>query len=111
MLGDSSLISTSQVTDCLNRGWIVVAPNHRLCPQVDISDGPLMDVRDCLGWVFAHGQDGEGQGQALEGFLKARGLEGYAVDRERVMGFGTSSKGMLALGLVCHLSWGLLMSC
>lgn len=104
MLGDSSLISTSQVTDCLNRGWIVVAPNHRLCPQVDISDGPLMDVRDCLGWVFAHGQ-------GLEGFLKTRGLEGYAVDRERVMGFGTSSGGMLALSLVCHLSWGLLMSC
>lgn len=108
MLGDSSLISTPQVTDCLKRGWIVVAPNHRLCPQVDIRDGPLMDVRDCLGWVYAHVQNGEGQG--LEGFLKERGLEGYAVDRERVMGFGTSSGGMLALGLVCHLSWRLWLS-
>lgn len=93
MLGDSRMISIPQVTDCLSREWIVVVPNHRLCPQVDIRDGPLCDVRDCLEWVY----DGDG----LEGFLQSKpGLEGYRVDRERVMAFGTSSGGMLALGLV-----------
>ena len=93
MLGDSRMISIPQVNDCLSRGWIVVVPNHRLCPQVDIRDGPLCDVRDCLEWVY----DSNG----LEGFLQStQGLEGYRVDRERVMAFGTSSGGMLALGLV-----------
>ena len=93
MLGDSRMISIPQVTDCLSRGWIVVVPTHRLCPQVDIRDRPLCDVRNCLEWVY----DGDG----LEGFLQSTpGLEGYRGDRERVMAFGTSSGGMLALGLV-----------
>lgn len=90
MLGDSRMVSLPQVTDCVSRGWIVVVPNHRLCPQVDIYDGPLRDIRDCLEWVYA--EDG------LDVVLKTQG--GYQVDREKVMAFGTSSGGMLALGLV-----------
>lgn len=93
MLGDSRMVSIPQVTDCVNRGWIVVVPNHRLCPQVDIYDGPLRDIRDCLEWVYA--EDG------LDEFLKTQGE--YQVDREKVMAFGTSSGGMLALGLVSIL--------
>ena len=93
MLGDSRMISIPQVNDCLSRGWIVVVPNHRLCPQVNIRDGPLRDVRDCLEWVYA--DDG------LDGFLhSSEEGKGYAVDREKVMAFGTSSGGMLACGLV-----------
>lgn len=91
MLGDSRMVSIPQVTDCVNRGWIVVVPNHRLCPQVDIYNGPLRDIRDCLEWVYA--EDG------LEGVLKGQQGE-YRVDREKIMAFGTSSGGMLALGLV-----------
>lgn len=47
---------------------------------MDIRDGPLRDIRDCLGWVYA--DDG------LEGFLASQGgsLGNYGVDRERVMG-------------------------
>lgn len=93
MLGDSCMISIPQVNDCLSRGWIVVVPNHRLCPQVNIRDGPLRDVRDCLEWIYS--DDG------LGGFLREseEGKE-YAVDKEKVMAFGTSSGGMLACGLV-----------
>lgn len=96
MLGDSRMISMPQVDDCLARGWIVVVPNHRLCPQLNIRDGPLRDVRDCLEWVYAN--DG------LDGFLHSKEeAKGYRVDRDRVMAFGTSWGGMLALGLVIPL--------
>ena len=99
MLGDSRMISMPQVADCLQRGWIVVAPNHRLCPQLDIRDGPLTDIRDCLAWVYAGG----GGGGGLGGFLESNSGN-YRVDAQRVMAFGTSSGGMLALGLVSYHS-------
>lgn len=91
MLGHSSLISLAQVSDCLSRGWIVVAPNHRLCPQVNILEGPVQDCRDFLGWVY---------GGKLDAFLQDQGKTEYSVDQERVMAFGTSSGGLIALALV-----------
>lgn len=91
------MISIPQVYDCLSRGWIVVVPNHRLCPQVNIRDGPLRDVRDCLEWVYA--DDG------LDKILReSEEGKGHAVDKGKVMAFGTSSGGMLACGLVGLLS-------
>lgn len=93
MLGDSRMVSIPQVNDCLSCGWVVVAPNHRLCPQVNIRDGPLRDVRDCLEWIYS--DDG------LDRFLReSEEGKAYAVDKEKVMAFGTSSGGMLACGLV-----------
>ncbi|KAL4961247.1 Alpha/Beta hydrolase protein [Aspergillus stella-maris] len=104
MLGQSGLISLPQVAECLRRGWIVVSPNHRLCPGVDVTE--LMgDVRDLLAWCYGsfecEGVDGRG---GLDGFLaeqEKNGKEGrrYRVDRERVMVMGTSSGGFLALAM------------
>ncbi|KAH8431133.1 uncharacterized protein LDX57_008794 [Aspergillus melleus] len=115
MLGHSSLISLAQVDECLARGWIVVAPNHRLCPQVSIAEGPVRDCRDLLEWVYSDGIRGGG----LDGFLAevsspsdtghvAGGGQGageeqckrvWQVDKEKVMAMGTSSGGFLALAL------------
>lgn len=50
-MGSSRIISFDEVEDCLSRGWIVVVPEFRLCPQVDILSGPVTDVRDCLSWI------------------------------------------------------------
>ncbi|RHZ45151.1 uncharacterized protein CDV56_104287 [Aspergillus thermomutatus] len=52
MLGHSRMVSMPQIQDCLDRGWIVLVPNHRLCPQVDILEGPMTDCRDLLRWVY-----------------------------------------------------------
>ncbi|XHG09088.1 hypothetical protein AWENTII_012171 [Aspergillus wentii] len=91
MLSYSGMVSMPQITDCLNRGWIVVVPNHRLCPQVNILDGPVQDCRDLLNWVYEGG---------LESYLSStEGGRGYELDLERVVAFGTSSGGMLALCL------------
>lgn len=78
-----------QVTDCLERGWIVLVPNHRLCPGVNLLEGPMQDIRDLLSW--AHGGH-------LDAVLQKRG---YSADLDNMAAFGTSSGGTLALGLVC----------
>ncbi|OKP14959.1 hypothetical protein PENSUB_4304 [Penicillium subrubescens] len=88
MLGHSRMVSLPQVNDCLERGWIVLVPNHRLCPGVNMLEGPMQDIRDLLTWVY-HGH--------LDAVLKEQGA--YRADLENVAAFGTSSGGHLALGL------------
>ncbi|OGM39801.1 hypothetical protein ABOM_011558 [Aspergillus bombycis] len=95
MLGNSRMVSIPQIEHCLSRNWIVVVPNHRLCPGVNILEGPVEDCRDLLAWVY----DG-----SLEGFLRDQGVETMRVDTEKVMAFGTSSGGFLALSLISVLS-------
>ncbi|GJC87300.1 non-reducing polyketide synthase andM [Colletotrichum liriopes] len=71
------MVNKDQIADCLGRGWIVLVPNHRLCPQVSLLDGPMRDCRDLLGWVY----DGE-----LQKVLDIRQEGSYAVDNDH--GFG-----------------------
>ena len=52
MLGHSRMVSFSQIEDCLERGWIVVVPNPRLCPGVNLLNGPMEDIRDLLSWIY-----------------------------------------------------------
>ena len=91
MLGHSRMVSMPQITDCLERGWIVLVPNHRLCPGVDLLEGPMQDIRDLLAWVY----DGH-----LDAVLQEQGP--YSADLDNVAAFGTSSGGHLAMSLVCH---------
>ncbi|KAH6638672.1 Alpha/Beta hydrolase protein [Truncatella angustata] len=90
MLGASGMVNKDQVEDCLNRGWIVLVPNHRLCPQVNLLEGPMKDIRDLLAWIH----DG---GLQKELSILERG--DYKVDLDYVFAFGTSSGGTLALSL------------
>ncbi|KAF4343805.1 hypothetical protein FBEOM_2239 [Fusarium beomiforme] len=90
MLGSSKMVNKDQVSDCLSRGWIVLAPNHRLCPQVNLLEGPMQDCRDLLAWVH----DG-GLGKALHENTGST----LVPDLYHVFAFGTSSGGHLALGL------------
>ncbi|KAH6856159.1 Alpha/Beta hydrolase protein [Chaetomium sp. MPI-CAGE-AT-0009] len=90
MLGSSAMVNKDQVQDCLNRGWIVLAPNHRLCPQVDLFDGPMRDCRDLLDWIHDGG---------LQRAIAAETTDPYPLDLDHVFAFGTSSGGTLALTL------------
>jgi acetyl esterase/lipase len=91
MLGSSKMVNQDQVQDCLRRGWIVVAPNHRLCPQVTLLEGPMQDCRDLLAWIY------EGR---LEHSIAVSGQRTFQLDLDHVFAFGTSSGGTLALSLV-----------
>ncbi|RKK80203.1 hypothetical protein BFJ69_g4393 [Fusarium oxysporum] len=89
MLGSSKMVNKDQVSDCLSRGWIVLAPNHRLCPQVNLFEGPMQDCRDLLAWVYDGG---------LETPLRNAGSI-LVPDLDHVFAFGTSSGGHLSLCL------------
>lgn len=91
MLGSSRMVNMDQIRDCLGRGWVVLAPNHRLCPQVDLLEGPMQDCRDLLSWVYEGG---------LERAISAQLKEPPLLDLDHVFAFGTSSGGTLALSLV-----------
>ena len=91
MLGSSKMVNLDQVQDCLDRGWIVLAPNHRLCPQVNLLEGPIQDCRDLLNWVYEGG---------LQKFIEGSSVSTRKLDLEHVFAFGTSSGGTLALSLV-----------
>ncbi|KAH7090699.1 Alpha/Beta hydrolase protein [Paraphoma chrysanthemicola] len=86
MLGSASINNTDQIADCIERGWIVMAIEHRLCPGVNVLEGPMADVRDALAF-------------AQEGGLAKALVETWTgtVDSKRVMVMGTSSGGHLAL--------------
>ncbi|KAH9865215.1 hypothetical protein IAQ61_009162 [Plenodomus lingam] len=94
MLGHAGLNNKDQIQDCLDRGWIVLALEHRLCPGVDMLEGPVTDVRDALAWVYEGGL-----GAVLEGerVRMGEGWWGGEVDVQRVVVMGTSSGGHLAL--------------
>jgi acetyl esterase/lipase len=89
MLGNSRMNSNLQITDCLSRGWIVVAPNHRLCPQVDVLEGPISDCRRLWQWIHAGN---------LDALLGEHGHK-ITVDRSRMVVIGTSAGGMIAYSL------------
>jgi acetyl esterase/lipase len=92
MLGSSKMVNKDQIQDCLDRGWVVVAANHRLCPQVDLLQGPIADCRDLLAWIH-HGGLEEAISRELEYGIKP------LLDLDHVFAFGTSSGGTLALCL------------
>ena len=96
MLGSSDMVNKNQVQDCLDRGMIVLAPNHRLCPQVDLMEGPMRDCRDCLDWIHNGG---------LHRAVSSETSNPYPLDLDHVFAFGTSSGGTLALGLVSFMSF------
>lgn len=87
------MVNKDQIADCLSRGWITVSLEHRLCPQVNILEGPITDCRDALAWVY----DDDGLNAELS---KNESTSGFTVDKDRVIAFGTSSGGAIALALV-----------
>ena len=91
-LGHSAMVSADQVQDMLERGWVVVSLEHRLCPQVSIVDGPIADARSCLNWVL------DGSLEKELGEVEASSM--FKVDYKRIVAVGTSSGGTLALALV-----------
>lgn len=96
MLGAREMVNPDQIRDCTDRGWIVVVPNHRLCPQVNILEGPMQDCRDLLAWIYDGGLDKSLQERAS--------TAPFHCDLDHVFAFGTSSGGHLALSLVLNHS-------
>ena len=80
-------IRPAQTRLLLERGFLPVSLDHRLCPEVSLAEGPMVDVCDALFWAR----------NTLPNLqLKRSGLE---IDGSRVVVVGWSSGGQLAMSL------------
>ncbi|KIL87889.1 hypothetical protein FAVG1_08770 [Fusarium avenaceum] len=94
MLGHAGMNNADQIQYCLDLGWIVLSAEYRLCPAVDLLEGPITDARDILRWS---------QNGGLSRVLKELGPKECPMpDPQRVMAMGASAGGSLAL---C-MAWG-----
>ncbi|KAI0862679.1 BcPKS19, polyketide synthase [Xylaria cubensis] len=80
-------IRPAQTRHLLEKGFLPVSLDHRLCPEVSLSEGPMVDVCDALHWArhtLPHIDSGR---------------PGLRIDGERVVVVGWSSGGQLAMSL------------
>ncbi|OJI96474.1 hypothetical protein ASPVEDRAFT_98181, partial [Aspergillus versicolor CBS 583.65] len=89
LMGHPVMNPKAQIEDSLERGWVVLAPDHRLCPQVNILEGPMGDIRSLHAWVH----DGH-----LDQELQARSFP-LAIDKRKIIATGSASGGHACLGL------------
>ena len=88
VMGSTAMIPKNQIINLIRMGFVVVAPEYRLCPQVSLYDGPIQDAKEVYHWCQ----------KQLPGLLKeATGIE---ADSQRIVAWGHSAGGNMALSLV-----------
>jgi acetyl esterase/lipase len=80
-------IRQQQTQYLLDNGFLPISIDYRLCPEINIVDGPMTDVCDALSWV-------RNELPLLR--LKCPGLR---ADGEKVVVVGWSTGGLLAMTL------------
>ncbi|KAH7073450.1 alpha beta-hydrolase [Paraphoma chrysanthemicola] len=86
VLGSSAMVPKSQISYLAQRGFVVVVPEYRLCPQVGLYEGPIQDAKDVLVWCR----------EELPALLKEKNV-GVEIDTMKVVAMGHSAGGHLAL--------------
>ena len=87
--GWKELIPSGQIEWLIKNGFVVVAYNYRLCPNVSLMEGPIGDTRVVYHWSR----------NTLPRLMKRD--TGLDVDGERIVALGGSAGGTLAMVLVC----------
>ena len=77
-------IRPRQTTFLLAHGLLPVSLDYRLCPEVNLIEGPMTDVRDALSWA-----------QTRLKFLKP--VENINIDASKIVMIGWSTGGHLAM--------------
>ncbi|KAI1839884.1 hypothetical protein JX266_013906 [Neoarthrinium moseri] len=85
-IGSRLMISADHIGRLNELGFVVVAPDYRLCPQVSLYEGPQQDAKDVLKWCKTD----------LPQLLFQHGL---SLDPKKVVALGYSAGGNLALCL------------
>lgn len=80
-------IHIKHVKNLLERGFLPISFDYRLCPEVNLAEGPMMDACDALAWTIS----------ILPQLQLAR--RDVNVDGSRVAAVGWSSGGHLAMTL------------
>jgi acetyl esterase/lipase len=86
MMLSRKAVRPAQTKHLLSNGFLPVSIDYRLCPEVNIIDGPMTDVRD--GYLWA-------RNQLPSHLLKC----GITVDSNRIVVVGWSTGGHLAMSL------------
>lgn len=73
-----------QTACLLAHGVLPVSIDYRLCPEIDLIDGPIADVCDAYAWTQAD----------LQAAVKSKGV---LVDEKRIVIIGWSTGGHLAM--------------
>ncbi|KAI1115963.1 BcPKS19, polyketide synthase [Nemania sp. NC0429] len=81
-------IRPAQTRHLLEAGFLPVSLDHRLCPEVSLAEGPMVDVCDALDWA-----------RHTLPHMQRPGRPGLQIDGERVVVVGWSSGGQLAMSL------------
>lgn len=86
MLFSRKDIRPAQTQLLLEKGFLPVSLDHRLCPEVSLLEGPMVDVCDALHW-------------ARETLPNLHPYSNWDLDGSRVVVVGWSSGGQLAMSL------------
>lgn len=86
MMLSRKAVRPAQTKHLLSAGFLPVSIDYRLCPEVNLLDGPMTDARDAYWWAQTR----------LPSLLAKQGI---AVDGSRVVVVGWSTGGHLALSL------------
>ncbi|KAM0304142.1 hypothetical protein ACHAO8_011378 [Botrytis cinerea] len=81
-------VRPAQTNLLLEKGFLPVSLDHRLCPEVNLVEGAMVDIRDGLYWAR----------HELRSIVAAR-RSGLQIDEEKVVVVGWSSGGQLAMSL------------
>ncbi|CAO2648250.1 Nn.00g075170.m01.CDS01 [Neocucurbitaria sp. VM-36] len=85
VLGTTALTPKNQIANLVSRGFVVVTPEYRLCPQVSLYDGPIQDAKDVYHWTQT----------SLPALLSQE--KSIKLDTSRIVAMGHSAGGLLAL--------------
>jgi hypothetical protein len=89
VLGSLKMVLERQIANLVGRGFVVVTPEYRLCPQVSLYEGPIQDAKDVYRWCQ----------EELPRLLKeSRGVE---VDASRIVAMGHQREDSLLSQLDC----------
>ena len=83
-------IRLAQTSHLLANGVLPISLDYRLCPEVNLIDGPMADVRDACGWVQSSSIT------SLQATLDRKGIK-LQVDRKKFVMIGWSTGGHLAM--------------
>lgn len=83
-------IRPAQTSFLLANGILPVSLDYRLCPEVNLIDGPMADVRDAYVWARSPSRTG------LQSILHSKGSM-IEVDKAKVVVIGWSTGGHLAM--------------
>ena len=75
-----------QTKHLLNRGILPVSLDYRLCPEINLVDGAMTDIRDAIGWARSQ----------LPTIARSAGVP---VDPHKIIAVGWSTGATLAMSL------------